>query len=646
MSLPAPQRAIESVIGLYNSGKLKQAVAVARKLIRAHPDTPMLYNVLGASLAARKRYREAIAAYSKLLELEPNLAPGYMNIGHAQRGLGDIDKAIECYKKAIELNPQFFEAYFNLGIALQDLGELEGAIESYRLSIDLQSNDPEVHYNLGTALQLAGRSSAAADSYRKVLELQPDYIEAYINLGIALRDLGRFDEALDSYRIASALEPNSFVLQNNIAATFEAKGNIDEAALAYLAAIELQPDRLETHANLMQLYDLSNRVGDLRRMVKSAPEDLAKMAIFRYYTAVLLERDRKYAEAAETLEKLSFNKDPITRADEYEAERIGRLAKLYDRLDRTQEAYNNFVLNNEMNHHAAGSLGCDKDSYLADISYRRDYFNPESFENWQSIDGSSENRNPVFLVGFPRSGTTLMDTILRSHPDIVVYEEKPAFETIIREVGGEGLSWLATMGEARRAELETLYLQELYRLEAPPRSEQLIVDKLPLNIVHVGEILRVFPGARFIFALRNPADCVLSCFMQPFRVNDSMANFFTLQDSANLYNSVMTLWEQYRDVLPVRSVTLKYENLITDIEGTMRPVLEFLELEWNEDLLSYSDTARQRSRIKTPSYNQVIQPLYRDADGRWMRYQDKMAGILKILKPWMDRYGYDTRTIK
>jgi len=456
LSLPAPQRAIESVIGLYNSGKLKQAVAVARKLIRAHPDTPMLYNVLGASLAARKRYREAIAAYSKLLELEPNLAPGYMNIGHAQRGLGDIDKAIECYKKAIELNPQFFEAYFNLGIALQDLGELEGAIESYRLSIDLQSNDPEVHYNLGTALQF----------------------EAYINLGIALRDLGRFDEALDSYRIASTLEPNSFVLQNNIAATFEAKGNIDEAALAYQAAIELQPDRLETHANLMQLYDLSNRVEDLQRMVKAAPEDLAKTAIFRYYTAILLERDRKYAEAAETLEKLSFNKDPIIRADEYEAERIGRLAKLYDRLDRTQEAYNNFVLNNEMNRHAAESLGCDKDSYLADITYRRDYFRPESFENWQSIDGSHENRHPVFLVGFPRSGTTLMDTILRSHPDIVVYEEKPAFETIIREVGGEGLSWLATMGEARRAELEALYLEELYHLEARPRSGQLTVDSV------------------------------------------------------------------------------------------------------------------------------------------------------------------------
>ena len=189
-------------------------------------------------------------------------------------------------------------------------------------------------------------------------------------------------------------------------------------------------------------------------------------------------------------------------------------------------------------------------------------------------------------------------------------------------------------------ELRQIYFAELNQHLDMNDDAVVLIDKLPLNIIAAGLIHRIFPEARFVFAQRHPCDCVLSCFMQNFALNDAMANFLDLEDAARLYDKVMTLWLQYQSALPLQVHTVCYEILIEDFEETLTPLLDFLGVDWDEGLRDYTETAYRRGKIKTPSYNQVTQPLYTHARGRWQRYRQHLQPVLPLLLPWAERFGY------
>jgi hypothetical protein len=155
-----------------------------------------------------------------------------------------------------------------------------------------------------------------------------------------------------------------------------------------------------------------------------------------------------------------------------------------------------------------------------------------------------------------------------------------------------------------------------------------------------GVIHRLFPDAKFILSLRHPCDCVLSCYMQPFRLNYAMINFLTLQRSAELYHAAMSLWTAYTRVLDLSAYQIRYEDLIEDVPGTCAPLMQFMGLDWREDQANAQQTALTRGRIATPSYNQVTKPIYKDARGRWGNYRAQMDPVLPLLTPWAERYGY------
>jgi hypothetical protein len=245
---------------------------------------------------------------------------------------------------------------------------------------------------------------------------------------------------------------------------------------------------------------------------------------------------------------------------------------------------------------------------------------------------------PAFLVGFPRSGTTLLDTFLMGHPDISVVEEKGMIGAAQATLGD-----ITALTERTPAELEqarNAYFAELDR-HVEPGFPGLVLDKLPLNMIAAPLIHCLFPDARFIFARRHPCDAVLSCFMQGFALNDSMACFLDLADAAAYYDAAIAVWTRSREVLALKAHTVGYEDLIGEPEATLRPTIEFLGLGWDEELLEHQETARSRGAISTPSYNQVTQPLSRRASGRWLRYEKQLAPVLPVLLPWAKRLGYE-----
>jgi len=238
-----------------------------------------------------------------------------------------------------------------------------------------------------------------------------------------------------------------------------------------------------------------------------------------------------------------------------------------------------------------------------------------------------------FLLGFPRSGTTLLDTFLMGHPEVAVLEEKQLVGRAADVVGGSaGLERASqqTLTKARNAYFASLGEHGLGNFAG------LVVDKFPLDMAAAPVIEAVFPRAPMIFAQRHPCDVVLSGFMQPIGV----VNFSSIEDAADYYDAMMSIWTAARAAMGLNVHTVVYEELVQDPEAVLRPLLAFLDLEWDDRLLDHRRTAKERGTIETPTYDQVTEPISTKASGRWKRYREQLEPALPVLLPWAERLGY------
>ena len=353
----------------------------------------------------------------------------------------------------------------------------------------------------------------------------------------------------------------------------------------------------------------------------------------------MLNKNEKFSEAKNYLESILFDTKDIKN----EILRVTTLAKCYDRTEDNDKAFNYFTKANNLFPQIRKVKYFDKNRYLEEIKIRRKFFKKSTIEKWPTLKLSSKEPSPIFLIGFPRSGTTFLDTILRSHPLIEVIEEKFMVKKLIdslSQLPNGGLQGLKEIENDQLKKIRKTYFESLESQIQNKNNTKLYIDKLPLNIIHVGEIVRIFPNAKFIVSLRHPCDCVLSCFMQDFELNDAMANFLNLDDAAHLYDAVMNLWTQYTSIFSINYHEVKYENLIENFEPTVRSILNFLELSWDDSVLNYLITAKKRDRIATPSYSQVTKPIYSYAIGRWQRYKKQTSNIYPILEGWIKKFNY------
>lgn len=536
---------------------------------------------------------------AKLLRMFPR-SPVLMNIlGISLHALQKPEQAIRNYEKAIRIAPDYPDSYNNYGRVLHDVGRLDDAEKAYRQAIALKTGFFEAYNNLGNTLQLLQRYEEAMEQFERAIRINPDYASAYNGLGNVMQNLERFDDAIANYE----------------------------------KAIELQEDLAITYRSLLEVYNKLNRFSDLGAVLDRARSVLSDdNSHVRIYSAKLAYVEQRYIEARNILERIDLE-DLELRSKLFCCDLLG---KTYDRLEEYKRAFTQFRLTNEI----SGQSGENYKPYYERVLALTEAWSDASTPDWLEYT-KGEDISPVFLVGFPRSGTTLLDTILRSHENIQVIEEEPTVYAMLDLLDDLPTPYtLQNLGIKRLADLEAAYFAELRKHVSLDESCHVVVDKLPLNIENTGLMHRVFPHARFIFVLRHPCDCVLSCYMQVFSANSAMANFTTLEQTARLYDAVMNLWEHYRNALDMQVCVVKYEELIQDLQGTVNPVLKFLDIEWSDSLLDYRQTALARGFIKTPSYDQVIQDIYQQASGRWERYREQMQDVLPLLEPWVQKFGY------
>jgi len=508
------------------------------------------------------------------------------------------------YKEILKINPNHFGSIFYLGTLLVQTQRFELAKPLLHKATQINPNYAAAHNNLGATLKELGEYQNAINCCQKAIKLNPSYAEAHYNLGLVFKELREFKKAISCFK----------------------------------KAIQIHPSYIIAHQNLMEAYEKTNQERELKSAISNAQTLIKDNPIIKLYEGILLSRNEKFVEAMNCLELISFGADEINK----EILRVSTLAKCYDRIGGTDKAFNYFKKANLLSQKTK-IKNFDKNKYLQEIKIRSEFFKKSNIEKWPALKQSDNRPNPIFLIGFPRSGTTLLDTILRSHPLIEVVEEQLMVEQLINSLNqlpNGGLEDLKEIENEQIIKIRKTYFESLESQIQNKNNTKLYIDKLPLNIIHVGEIVRIFPNAKFIVSLRHPCDCVLSCFMQDFELNDAMANFLNLDDAAHLYDAVMKLWTQYTSIFSINYHEVKYENLIENFEPTVRSILNFLELSWDDSVLNYLITAKKRDRITTPSYAQVTKPIYSYAIGRWQRYKKQTSNIYPILEGWIKKFNY------
>jgi tetratricopeptide (TPR) repeat protein len=591
------------------------------------------------NLCIQKKFKKSKNQALKLLSSFPNSIVLYNIIGAANQGLGQLDHALTAYKKAVSIQPNFAEAHYNMGNVLQDQGNLEEAIIAFNKAVEIKSNYFEALNNMGNTLQDLGRLEEAIEAYNKAIRIKPNFAEALNNMGITLRAHGKLKEAIQTYNKALTIRPDYVEALNNKGNVYNDQGKLEKAIDVYKKAISFRPDYNEAWANGADLLEKWNKLEQLESWLVKAflnftdiPSDL------KFYEAKLHWRQKRIKEAYEIISKITIEKISLVRQQDY----LNLRAKCLEQLKDFDGAFKYY---SEMNSLAKKSRDYQK-------SNPEKYFNEQcnqlkrlkSNQHIQpaKIPNKKLSFSPIFLVGFPRSGTTLLDTILRSHSKIDVVEEELSLskaKAYIRKKGfTDALDQI--LPETLIEEARNTYHEEFIKHIKDHKSKAVYIDKMPLNILDAPLIHQLYPEAKIILALRHPVDTVLSCWMQNFKLNPAMANMTDLDRIVEFYCVAMETFKISRAKFKLDVYELKYENLLENLSSETSSLLSFLNLTWEQEMENYRDTANKRERINTPSYSQVIQPIYKDAKYRWLNYRKFLNAYMTKFKPWIQEFGY------
>ena len=605
-------KAIQDALVHQKAGRLPQAEAIYRQILQVEPRHPDALHFLGLIAQQVGRYEIASELIGKAVTVRPSSQMHY-NLGIAFQAQGKLDQAIKSYRQALALQPDFAEGHDNLGIALQAQGQLDEAITSYRKALSLKPGLAGTHYNLGNALQELGRLDQAIASYRQALLLKPDFAGAHGNMGNALRSQGKLDEAIASYLQALALTPDSAKVSCNLGNAFRDQGRLDDAFECYRQALTFKPDFAEAHAGLanihMDLGQFEAAQAALDKALKFEPEHPCAWATLAMLRKMTPEDEGWLNTALRLLAKPTLLKKDMVWMQ-------FSLGKYYNDTKQYDLAFPAYRQANTLQRQLEGKFDCTSFSSRVNTIIAA---YPAELLTRQRAD-ASPSRRPVLVLGMPRSGTSLVEQIIASHPQ--------AFGA------GELFFWGAQAASMQAAEnLNTLPVAPIaaaYEQLLQQHSTEAIriVDKMPSNFLHLGLAHAVFPQASIIHMQRNPVDTCLSIYFQHFNSTHDYAT--DMEDIAFYYREYFRLMRHWRAALPAdRFLEVPYEALTEHQAEWSQRIIEFIGLDWDERCLDFHKTER---KVGTASNWQVRQKIYHASKERWRHYETHLEPLLGLLE--------------
>lgn len=569
---------------LREMGRLNEAGDAYAKALALNPAIPEFHNGIGVLQKDRKDWQGALRNFDKALSLRPAYLDALVNRANALRELGSLDEALETFNRALKLNPSHAEALSNRGNVLQQLGRYQEALASFERAISLKPNYAEAYFNRANALKELLQFQEALATYDVAIGLRPDYAEAYISRGAVLRELGRLEDAVASYRQAQVFAPNNTGALLGLARIDAELGDFTEAERKYEQARALEPE------------DVRSLVGiaDVRKFDAADP-------LIPIFEASLERKDLT----------------PEDRGLLHHA-----FAKIRNDHGLYDEAFRNYALSKQYL-----NSRFDMMRHLASYDMLTELFSPSFFASRAGF-GSPDER-PVFIVGMPRSGTTLVEQIIASHHQAEGLGELTILPEIMTRLGG-GLQRPAQFREAVLAltASDAARLAEDYLAVYKGHDGRIIrfVDKRPHNYEWLGMIALLFPRAHIIHCRRDPLDNCVSMYMQNFNATHGYNQ--ELDTLGRYYLSYRQLMRHWDSALPMPVHECVYETVVGNLEEQARSLISFLGLEWDPACLDYHQNDR---RVNTPSRWQVRQPLYDKSVGRWRRYETHLDPLKAAL---------------
>ncbi|WP_096460601.1 tetratricopeptide repeat-containing sulfotransferase family protein [Sulfurifustis variabilis] len=504
--------------------------------------------------------------------------------------------------------------------------------------------DSGILHILGLACARQGDLQSAEHWIEKAIAADPLNPQLHLLMGNILLQK-RPTEAKRHYYTALAEQPQLAAAHYFLAGILATEGHLNDAEHHYKSCIAIQPDHADCLSNLGMLYEMRHKLPEARNAASAALSFNANHAGALLLLAKLEKRARNFHKAEDLLRKLLVP----TAHPSLVATAAIELGHVLDRQSRYPEAFDAFSAGKDAWSRLASSMPLDRDLYKKRITSNAEFFVSQRVDHCACSPGVQEHmrRPPIFFVGFPRSGTTVMEQILNQHPDVVSLEERPLIQQIIGELpqllGPSSPPFpqnLIQLSVTDVVMLRNEYWRRAKEIVGGLSTESRLLDKFPLNIVDLGFIYRLFPDASILVAIRDPRDVCLSSFMQGFTLNPAMLNFLTMDLTTTFYCQVMELWLHYRHVLPIRYHEYRYEDLVEDFESTTKNIFNFLDLSWSTTLATFHRRAQQRY-IGTPSYQDVAEPLYNRAIGRWRNYRAQIEPYVEKLAPYLHEFGYD-----
>jgi len=603
-----------------------------RHLRAAHierPTDPVIAANLASALAQDGDYAAILEVLSEeLARSDPSMRLERLR-GFGAQMAEDFESAIASYERVVAAEPEDWESWNNLGNARRLAGDFDGSIATLEQASKLNSRSAPVRLNLAMALNSAGRVEEGERDLRQLAEDFPLEAKPLRELHLVLKELGREEEALDALEAAVQREPADLELLLALASYRLTLMRTQAAEAAYRDAIALDPSNAMANLGLAVTFELTNRTAELSRLVGEAEQRGLDLDALNFIRAYDFRRSSRFAEGLAALTKVDEQLESVRRWH--------LTGQLHDGAGNYDEAFHAFLSMNELQR--ADPIQPEERArrYRESVRVRMQALTDAWWDSWREEANAEGRLAPTFLVGFPRSGTTLLDTMLMGHPKIDVLEEEPTLNAA--EVLLPGISEIPTLDDERIRRARDAYVTTAAS-RVPMNPGNLLVDKNPLSMNLLPVIRRLFPEARVILALRHPCDAVLSCFMTNFKLNQGMSSFLRLDTAAELYDLSFRHFERAQELFELPMHTVVYEKVVADRERELRSLIEFLGVEWRDEVLDHETTARTRGRIKTASYAQVGQPLYTRSAGRWQNYRKHLEPILPILEPWVRKFGY------
>lgn len=666
----------------WHLGHFEDAEKACRKATEIKPDYADPYINLGNALMSQDKNDEAIASWEKALELNPHHYKAYINIGNILRDMGRINESEEYCRKALELAPNSPEALLNLANALRDQGHLEEAEKTYRQATSARPNyveahnnhaivlmdllrydeaitaaryaiafDPKhagAHTNLAAALREVGQLKEAEETARKSLKLNPDSAEARIDLADILFLYDNLDEAETLFSEAMEMVPDNPRLYLKLSAVLERANKIDEALEAIEKAVELNPEMPEVYHRQAMICMMGNRIqqaldslekaldlkpefpaalatkseilqthGDMDGAKKAASEALT-MSDKIPYVYFTLSKVKKFTEDDEDFIKMKQVADKAMNFGKGQATSLHfALFKAYEDVGDYKNAFEHLKTGNDLKF---STVPFDRDAQLNSFKKIKEIYTTDFVDSFKGEGSDSDV--PIFIVGMPRSGTTLTEQIISSHPDVFGAGELHALSEAEKELGFINHENCKALGER--------YVELTRSIDKDSKTARKITDKMPGNYMRLGQIFATLPNAKIIHCRRNPVDTCLSCYKQLFaRGHYWSYNLDAMAEHYALYDDMMNYWrENFGD----RFLEINYEETVSNFENQARRLLDFVEMEWDDACLTPHKTKRS---ILTASKGQVRKPIYKSSVEAWRRYEEQLSDFAAKLEPFM-----------